>query len=95
MKMSDMPWTCTLVKNVHIHNYQTIDDKTDNFTVTTHVDFYDYKYYTRRIKHDDLYQHTPRKKMLVEVKINQYYDEQDEEDVITIGKCIDKFDWLP
>lgn len=95
MKMSDMPWTCTFVKNVHIHNYQTIDDKTDNFTVTIHVGFYDYKYYTRRIKHDDLYQHTPRKKMLVEVKMNQYYEEQDEKEVITIGKCIDKFDWLP
>lgn len=105
MKMSDSPWTCTFVDNVTVHNDIIIDTATDNFTRKDELKFVEYHYYNHTIKHNALYQHTPKKFYGVNIVINPYYDSslfdkdkngiRDDKELITVGVPDDNFTWMP
>ena len=105
MKMSYSLWTCTFVDNIHVHNRTMIDDKTDNFTREDSVEYTNYRYYNRRIKHNNFYLHTPDKFYKVLVKMNNYIYENDADsdkngvldinEEILVGKPDENFGWMP
>ena len=105
MKMSDSLWTCTFVDNVHVHNTTIVDDKTDNFTREDEITYTNFRYYNRRIKHNNFYLHTPDKFYKVVVTIHPYFNEGladankngilDIDEEIVVGKPDENFGWFP
>lgn len=104
MKMSDSPWTCSYVDNVHIHNYIIIDKETDNFTRKDEIKLINVHYYNHTFKHNSMHQHTADKCYQVDVKINQYMPDYidannngiaDIDEDYTVGVPDENFDWLP
>ena len=104
MKMSDSPWTCSFVDNIHIHNFTVIDKETKNFTRKDELKYTNYHYYDRKIKHNGLFQHTPDKFYGVDIQINPYNKDyidmnhngiDDIDECETIGKPNENFDWMP
>jgi len=104
MKMSDSPWTCSFVDNIHIHNFTVIDKETNNFTRKDELKYTNYHYYNRTIKHNNLYLHTPDKFYGVDIQINPYNKDyidmnhngiDDIDEFETIGKPNENFDWMP
>lgn len=100
MKFSDSEWTCTFVDNIHIHNEKIIDDKTDNFTREDEIEYTNFHYYNRKIKHNALYLHTPDKYYSVHIKINPYFNVSEEEsnrinEEMVVGKPDENFTWMP
>jgi hypothetical protein len=99
-KMCDSPWTCAFVDNVHLHNEKIIDNMTDNFTREDEIRYTNYHYYNRRIKHNNLYLHTPDKYYGVKITIDPYFTPTDEElkgleEEWVVGKPDENFGWYP
>lgn len=105
MKFADTKWTCTFIDNVHVHNETIVDTDTDNFTRTDTIKFKDFHYYNRTIKHNSLYQHTPKKFYGVDIVMNPYYDKHvvdknnngipDDKEMIVVGNPDENFSWMP
>jgi hypothetical protein len=88
-----------------VHNETIIDTDTDNFTRKDTIKFKDYHYYNRTIKHNALYQHTPKKYFSSDIVINPYYDKgyldkdgngiPDDKEMIVVGNPDENFSWMP
>lgn len=74
MKMGEMPYTCTFVKNIKIDNETIIDTYIDNFTRTDLIKFKEFYYYNKKIRHNSKHQHVPKKFYNVDIIMNDYYD---------------------